>query len=220
MSEIILNLGNCLPALKKMPNKSVDLAICDPPYGYIGLKPNRVNFRMYEKGNYYINESPSQEYFSELFRVSKNQIIWGGNYFTDKLPISRSWLCWDKGEQMKVFSDFELAWTSFNLASKFVRIACNRIHTDIKETGKKIHQNQKPIALYKWLLQEFAEPGFKILDTHLGGGSIAIACYQMGFDLIAYEIIPETYNNAVARFERFKKRPKGFLEENTIFKIK
>jgi site-specific DNA-methyltransferase (adenine-specific) len=217
--NIHLYQADCLEMLKQIPDKYYSLTIADPPYGFKGAKPNQVNFRYLNTKTNYENISPSKEYFDLLFKISENQIIWGGNYFTDKLPVSRCWICWNKGEQMKSFSDFELAWGSFNAASKFVKLDCNRHHADVKITGPKIHQNQKPISLYKWILQRFTKAGDKIVDTHLGGGSIIIACYLMDFELTAFEIEENTFNEAVKRFEKYKKRPKGFFNESDIFRI-
>jgi site-specific DNA-methyltransferase (adenine-specific) len=136
------------------------------------------------------NEKPNIEYWKELFRVSNNQIVWGGNYFSDKLPVSRCWIYWQK-ELGGDFADGELAWTSFN---KVMRQYKKR-----SETFNRIHPTQKPVALYKWLLDKYAKPGDKILDTHLGSGSIAIACHDYGFDLTACELDAEYYQKAMQR---------------------
>lgn len=141
------------------------------------------------------NEIPKQEYFDELMRISKNQIIWGGNYFP--LPPTKHVIFWDKLTPIGMsFSDGELAWTSFDMVI--------RKYTFRNITGDKIHPTEKPIQLYKWLLKNYAKEGDKILDTHLGSGSIAIACWDMGFDLTGYEIDKEYYDNAVKRLENHK----------------
>jgi site-specific DNA-methyltransferase (adenine-specific) len=136
-----------------------------------------------------------QKFFDELFRVSKNQIIWGGNYFN--LPIHMGWICWYKTDGVKdrSFSEIELAWTSFDVAAR---------HFTEKPFvyGERFHPTQKPIALYKWLLSRYAKPEWKILDTHMGSGSIAIACHDLGFDLTACEIDKEYYEKAMERINK------------------
>ena len=140
-----------------------------------------------------------KEYWAELFRVSKNQIVWGGNYFADVLPISRGWIFWDKGyENTNNFSAGELAWTSFDKILKKVYIT-NRIMPH--QLHENIHPCQKPVKLYRWVLDNYTSEGDLILDTHLGSGSIAIACHQMKRNLIAYEIDAEYYQKACKRFE-------------------
>lgn len=140
--------------------------------------------------------APTEEYFNELFRTCNNQIIWGGNYFT--LPPTRAFICWDKVQPWPNFSACEYAWTSFNYPSKIFRYD-NR-------TGDKIHPTQKPIQLYQWLLKHYAKPDDKILDTHGGSMSIAIACDIMGFDAEIYEIDKDYYDSGVDRFNRHKQQ--------------
>lgn len=205
MEAVNLHLGDCLEAMRAMPDKAYDLAIVDPPYG----GGNSYNFRFEnDERTMYNNVRPSKEYFKELFRVSKDQIIWGGNYFTDDLPESRGWICWDKKQPLEgtQFSNFELAWTSFDKIARMVVLAnAGFNHADKRINKEKtIHPTQKPVSLYQWLLENYAGKANKILDTHLGGGSIAIACHRMGFNLDAYEIMPEYYDAAVKRFEKHK----------------
>tara|TARA_R110002049_G_scaffold309180_1_gene518146 strand:- start:31116 stop:31823 length:708 start_codon:yes stop_codon:yes gene_type:complete len=178
--------------MKRYPDNYFDLAIVDPPYG---LGNKLVDGGAGRNGKFDKNREsvkwdilPSKQYFSELFRVSKNQIIWGGNYFD--LPPTRCNLIWDK---MQTFSgaDFELAWTSFDKASKAFRMS----RVEAYSKGKR-HPTQKPIELYGWILNNFAEKSFKILDTHLGSGTIAIACHKYGFDLVACEINEKYFNDA------------------------
>ena len=186
----LLNL-DCLPFMRSCADKQFDWAIVDPPYGNndaIGLKDNasgkkqatkRTNYNVFE------NIAPDEEYFSELKRISKNQIVWGGNYFIEHLENTRCFLSWDKMQSF-AGSDFELAWTSFDKASKVFRVtrieAYSNNNNVIKDPFIKIHPTQKPIKLYEWILKNFAQKGDKIIDTHLGSGSIAIACYNYGFD--------------------------------------
>ena len=174
-----------------------DLAIVDPPYG-INVNVSMGRRKGHKKSNYHKfagNDSsiPSSDYFSELKRVSKNQIVWGGNYMTDYLSPSPCWLLWDKGFSPNVsFAQFEMAWTSFNSSAKKYdfNAAANR---------DRIHPTQKPVKLYEWLLMNYAKEGDKILDTHLGSMSIAIACHNLGFELTGCELDAEYYNQGIKR---------------------
>jgi len=181
-----------------------DLAIVDPPYG-IGASEMTMGSgrnKKYTKGKKWDNETPNKEYFNELVRVSKNQIIWGGNYFD--LPLTKSWIFWDKGIYGDCdFADGELAWTSFK---KVLRVAQIRYKGFLGADLQRIHPTQKPVKLYKWLLKNYANEGDKILDTHLGSGSIAIACHDLGFELTACELDTDYYNAAIKRIEDHKKQ--------------
>ncbi len=190
-----------ITGLPAFPDKFFDLAIVDPPYG----GGQHFNFRFDEV---YENHAPSKEYFDQLFRVSKNQIVWGGNYFTDKIPVSRCWLAWQKGNPLPSFSDFELAWTSFDKVSINVKIDSYGFrHGDKVGRGEKtIHPTQKPVALYQWLLDKFAQPGFKILDTHVGSGSSLVAFQENGYEYVGYEIDPKYYKMAKKRIDKTQKR--------------
>jgi len=209
--------GDCMELMAQTPDKFYELAIVDPPYG-IG-QPKQVTLKGYKgspspddriqrnrlnsgggklKGRTlntssteWDNAIPTDKYFSELFRVSKNQIIWGGNYFP--LPPSRCVIAWDKVQPWENFSQWEMAWTSFDYPAALFRFD-NR-------TGDKIHPTQKPVALYKWLLSRYANPGDKILDTHGGSGSICIACHDLGFDLDWIELDEDYYKAAVERYK-------------------
>ena len=201
MSDIKIIHGDCMDYLPKMKDNEFSLAIVDPPYG----GGQHFNFR-YGDDKVYQNIKPTSEYFKQLFRISTNQIIWGGNYFADMLPVNRCWLSWYKGQPINAFSDFELAWTSFDQTSKAVKIESYGFnHADKRNTGQKpIHPTQKPIALYAWLLTNYAKPGQTILDTHLGSGSIAIACDVFGFNLTAFEIDGEYIEGATDRLKRHR----------------
>jgi len=174
--------------MARYPDKYFDLAIVDPPYG-IGISSNPV--RQQHEKKIWDNNIPSNDYFTELFRVSKNQIIWGGNYFG--LPASQGFIIWDK-KQPENFSlaMCENAWSSIQSPAKIFRYS-------VLTERDKIHPTQKPIKLYKWLLDKYAKSGDKILDTHLGSGSIAIACHDYGFDLTACELDEEYFNAAMKR---------------------
>jgi site-specific DNA-methyltransferase (adenine-specific) len=182
--------------MARYPDNYFELAIVDPPYGigaenHGGKKEN--GWKQWDKKNW-DNEIPNQKYFNELKRVSKNQIVWGGNYMTEFLPPSMGWIIWDKGQRDFSLADGEMAWTSFNKAMRIWEYARAKTISD-----NKIHPTQKPVALYKWILDKYAKQGDKILDTHLGSGSIAIACHDYGFELTACELDAEYYEKAIER---------------------
>ena len=193
----ITNEDNML-LMARYEDNHFDLAIVDPPYGIkiqqSGGTPKHLGFKDYKKKKW-DNEIPKKEYFDELFRVSKNQIIWGANYFVEHLNIgTMGWVFWYKGQEGLTMSDGEIAYTSFQKATRQINI--NRCY--IKTDGA-IHPTQKPIKLYEWLLMNYAKQGDKILDTHLGSGSIAIACHNLGFDLTACELDKEYFDASVKR---------------------
>lgn len=184
----------------QVTDKEFDLAIVDPPYGILN-KTKRGTDKKFNKAEYSEwDNKPHDDFFRELFRVSKNQIIWGGNYFP-KLWQESEWnkgfIIWDKNqpEQLNNFSMAEMAWTSFDMPSKIFRF-------DVRKLGEKIHPTQKPIDLYTWLLKMYAKTGDKILDTHLGSGTIAIACNILNFDLVGCEISKTYYDNAVRKYKQ------------------
>jgi len=196
----IVHLQDNMEGMKAFPDNHFELAIVDPPYG-IGINES-IGRRKGEKHSghkktYWDNLIPPPEYFIELKRVSKNQIIWGGNYMTDYLKPSPCWLFWDKGFSEDVtFAQFEMAWTSFNSSAKKYDKHPNQLN--------RIHPTQKPVKLYEWLLMRYANEGDKILDTHLGSGSSRIAAYKLGFDFTAYEIDEDYYRDQEKRFNQFK----------------
>ena len=185
--------------MARYPDNYFDLAIVDPPYG-IGASEMTMGSgknKKYYKGKNWDNKTPNEKYFNELKRVSKNQIIWGGNYFN--LPLTKSWIIWDKGIYWDCdFADGEMAWTSFE---RVLRIAQIRYKGFLGADKQRIHPTQKPITLYKWILDKYAKQGDKILDTHLGSGSIAIACHDYGFELTACELDKEYYDTSYKRFK-------------------
>ena len=200
---------DCIEFMKSKPDKFYDLAICDPPYGIGAAKEKPHNGWVDWGVKQWDNESPKAEYFTELIRVSKNQIIWGANHFISKMPFDSScWLIWDKGQRDFSLADGEMAWTSF---SKAMRIKTYSRAKALQEG--KIHPTQKPIALYRWLLQNYAKPNDKILDTHGGSMSSAIACDMEGFDLSICEIDLEYFNAGVKRFENYKRQGVLFAPE-------
>lgn len=205
MLNIVYN-QDCMEGMKTYPNKYFDLAIVDPPYGLNydtdaekrGDKQygkSKAPFKNYHGGGWDVK--PQKEYFDELARISKNQIIWGGNYFADCLKPSKGFICWDKRCQdnmMNNYADCEYAYMSEGLgvARVFRYIWMGMLQGDMKEKETRIHPTQKPVALYEWILRNYAKEGDKILDTHVGSGSSRIACAKLGFDFVGYEI-DETY---------------------------
>jgi site-specific DNA-methyltransferase (adenine-specific) len=203
LSNVQIIHGDCMTAMAAMKDKAFELAIVDVPFG-IGVNHN-MGRRMGDISSDYKpvkwdNEPPPQEYFDELFRVSKNQIVWGANHFINLIcRPSSCWIVWDKLFSNDVsFASCELAWTSFDyVVKKFT-------HSSARKNG--IHPTQKPVALYQWLLKNYAKQGDKILDTHLGSGSSAIAADIMGFDFVGYEIDEDYYKAALDRFNRHKQQ--------------
>ena len=180
--------------LKRTPDNFYELSICDPPYGLERFKKggSHVNKHGSEKGQWN-NEKPTKEYFDELFRVSKNQIIWGANNF--ELPTSEYFIIWQKSNAEDFsFAMCEMAWTNCKVPAKVYK----KLHVSVEDKNK-IHPTQKPIELYKWILDKYAKQGDKILDTHLGSGSIAIACHDYKFDLTACELDEEYFEKAKQR---------------------
>jgi site-specific DNA-methyltransferase (adenine-specific) len=190
----LLNI-DCMEYMRTLPDKAFDLAIVDPPYG---IDINTSGRLVKEKGWEYKDWDkgiPTMEYFTELSRVSENQIIWGGNYFG--LPATRCFLIWDKQQPEGIsFASAEYAWTSFDQSAKTFRLR--------PQGEDRIHPTQKPVKLYRWIMYHFCKvgnPAPKILDTHLGSGSSAIAAHQMGFDFVGCEIDKDYYNAACKRFK-------------------
>ncbi len=203
---MITNEDN-MALMARYPDNHFELAIVDPPYG-IGESSNDNKSRSkLGKSKDYGNKSwddnaPDKAYFDELKRVSRNQIIWGGNHFIENIPNANSscWVVWDKVNGENDFADCELAYASFNTAVRKIDIRWHgMLQHDMKNKEIRIHPTQKPVKLYEWLLMKYAKEGDKILDTHLGSGSIAIACHNLGFDLTACELDKEYYDAAMKR---------------------
>jgi len=199
-----IDLRNCdnMELMAEYPDNYFDLAIVDPPYGikYDGAKQTigKNGGRKAHEFKGWDSSIPKKEYFDELFRVSKNQIIWGANYMVEYLKPSMGWIVWRKDRGNFSSSDAELAYTSFNRA---LREYTKNPLVLVREGGT-IHPTQKPVCLYKWLLHNYAKEGDKILDTHLGSGSIAIACHYRGFELVGCELDEEYYNQMLERFRK------------------
>ena len=203
---------DCMLGMARYPDKYFDLAIVDPPYGIdMANKINSVTGGIKHNAKDWDKYTPTQEYWDELFRVSKNQIIWGGNYFMSKIQRdSPCWIFWDKNNGDSLFADGELAWTSFDSPVRLAKIHwCGSAAKH--ETGQnKIHPTQKPIKLYDWLLMKYAKPNDLILDTHLGSGSSRIAAYKGGFNFVGFEIDQEYYEKQEKRFNDFKSQLRLF----------
>ncbi len=191
-----------------------DLAIVDPPYGgndAIGLKDNKSGKKQATKRTDYKvfeNVEPPKKYFEELIRVSKHQIIWGVNFYNN-FNLSGGRICWDK--KGTAFGRAELAYYSGSKSVNICEIVWNgMLQHDMKNKEVRIHPTQKPVKLYEWLLMNYAKDGFRILDTHLGSGSIAIACHNLGYDLTACELDKDYYNAAIKRIEQHKAQQRLF----------
>jgi len=206
--KIKLSREDNMQLMSRYEDKYFDLAIIDPPYG-IETKGNAQDrFRM-DKDLSLVNDAkPTKQYFDELFRVSKNQIIWGYNHLSDLLPSCREFIFWYKHQPVVTFSDGELAYTSFTKTAKCFDYPYYK--ANIENKGQKIHPTQKPTKLYEFCLINYAKQGDKILDTHLGSGSIAIACHNLGFDLTACELDEEYFNAACKRIEHHTKQLRMF----------
>lgn len=195
MSLQLLNT-DCMEYMATQPDGAFDLAVVDPPYGIWGSGFNMGARKLRGRAlnrlpTDWDKKPPGPEYFSELFRVSKNQIIWGGNYFD--LPPARCVICWDKQQAWENFSQWEMAWTSFK------RPAAIFHHQNSSREPGKIHPTQKPVRLYEWLLHKYAKPGQRVLDTHLGSGSSAIAAYRYGIDFVGCELDADFFKGAQSR---------------------
>lgn len=205
---------DCLKAMREMPDKEFDLCVADPPYGvnrFLNNQPTRLNkYGSMQTAN---DLKPTAEYFKELFRVSKNQIIWGYNHLSDMLPSTKEFIFWYKHQPVDTYSDGELAWTSFDKTAKCFDYPFFG-GTGADKDGR-IHPTQKPIALYTWIYQTYAKPGDKILDTHLGSGSSRIAAYDAGLDFVGYEIDKEYFDKQEERYQRHISRISLFVDGDT-----
>lgn len=226
MTEYTTGLHNvdCMTALATIPDNHFQLAIVDPPYGIgeSGAKnhtrgkkasgkalANAQKFKAFSGGD---KEPMPQRYFTELFRVSQNQIIWGANHFIQRInKNSPAWIVWDKQNGKNDFADCELAYTSFKKAVRMFSFKWHgMLQGDMKNKETRIHPTQKPVKLYKWLLNNYAKEGDKILDTHLGSGSIAIACHDLNFELTGYELDPDYFQAMTKRLNQHKQQLKLF----------
>lgn len=216
-----------------MPDKAYDLAVADVPYGIgeggqkAGTRGKSADFgrshsqkgnaKSYAREYHTFDDSkpPDKKYFDELFRISKNQIIFGANHFISHIPYDSScWIVWDKQNDATDFADCELAWTSFKTAVRVFRFKWNgMLQGDMKNREIRIHPTQKPVALYRWIYARYAKPGCKILDTHLGSGSSRIAAYDAGLDFVGYEIDKEYFDKQEERFAAHAAQTSLFVKE-------
>ena len=218
---------DCMEAMRKMPDKCFDLAVVDPPYG-IGIqtmnftKSGAVRTHGYaaaKRRDYRRTDEwdikPTKEYFDQLFRVSKHQIIWGGNYFADMIPPTKSFIVWDKrcnDEMRNDFSDCEFAWADQGVARMFRYLWNGMLQGNMKNKDDRFHPTQKPVALYQWIFKNYAKPGMKILDTHLGSGSSRIAAYDANLDFVGFEIDKDYFNKQEERFKKHISQISLFIE--------
>ncbi|MBQ0074520.1 MAG: site-specific DNA-methyltransferase [Prevotella sp.] len=207
---------DCMEGMKEFPDNYFDLAIVDPPYGIgvgsmaytngVAIVGGKCKARRkdYSGHKLWDTQPPSKEYFTELFRVSKRQIIWGGNYFTDNLPPTKSWIVWDKRCEEKMSNDFadcELAWCSNGVARVFRYLYNGMLQGDMKNKEARFHPTQKPVQLYEWLLNKYAKDGDIILDTHVGSASSLVACHKTRHKFVGFELDPEYYERAKERLD-------------------
>lgn len=204
---------DCLAAMREMPDNAFDLAVVDPPYGIKKGFQAKSRIAKYGQMDSVNDAKPSKEYFAELFRVSKNQIIWGYNHLSDLLPSTKEFIFWYKHQPVDTYSDGELAWTSFGKTAKCFDYPFFG-GTGADKDGR-IHPTQKPVALYSWIYQHYAKPGDKILDTHLGSGSSRIAAYDAGLDFVGYEIDKEYFDKQEERYQRHISQISLFVDGNT-----
>ncbi len=210
--KITITNEDNMELMARYPDNHFDLAIVDPPYGIGADWKKRKHTANKYAGNYKNESIPDKKYFDELMRVSKYWIVWGLNYYTDFFPPTNYLIVWDKKvpEKTAFYSQVEIAATNIKIPAAIYRHSWDGARKE-QETGTdKIHPHQKPIALYKWLLNKYAKSGYKILDTHLGSASIAIACHDYGYELTACELDPDYYHNAI-------KRIKNHVSQLTIF---
>ena len=214
--------ADCMAVMANYPDKYFDISLVDPPYGIGASKGTwgsscRAKVTNYGKKEW-DKQSPEQDYFTELRRVSKSQIIWGANHFISKIPFDSScWVVWDKLNGGTDFADCELAWTSFSSAvRKFTFRWSGMLQGDMKNKEERCHPTQKPVALYKWPLTNYAKPGDKILDTHGGSMSSVIACIDGGFDMVCSELDKDYFDAAVNRINKHVRQMDMFNERPEI----
>ena len=201
--------GDCMDYMKDLPDNVFDLAIVDPPYGINFAKTHTGKGWVVRESKDWDKNVPGQKYFDKLFKVSKNQIIFGANYMTQFLPPSQGWIFWDKGQRDFSLADGELAFSSFDRALRVFKFTRSQMQSEYN--GNKFHPTTKPTTLYKWLLKNYATPDMKIIDTHLGSGSSAIAAWEYKCkEFVGIEIDKEYYDAGVKRFKNHIAQKKLF----------
>lgn len=214
MNDMISEVFNedCMVGMKRYPDKFFDLAIVDPPYAH--NSGHAFTSRLKRYGQIQYNDvRPDSIYFNELFRVSKNQIVWGGNYFISDLYSTKCMIFWYKHQPVDTYADGEIAWTSFQ--DRHSALIDYKYFGAINREANRCHPNQKPVFLYKVILQDYAENGYKIIDTHLGSGSSRIAAYDMGFDFTGFEIDKDYYEAQEKRFKQHIAQLKMFVSQDS-----
>lgn len=204
---------DCMDALPNIPDKYFDLAVVDPPYGINFAKKHTGPGWVERESKDWDKSIPKKGHFRELFRVSKNQIIWGGNYFTEFLPPSMGWIVWNKGQHDFSLADGELAWTSYKRALRVFDYS--RALSNLNRSG--FHPTEKPVALYSWIFEKYAEKGNKILDTHLGSGSSRIAAYDAGLDFVGFEVDRDYFDAQEKRFQEHVSQASLFVDQGEQF---
>ena len=221
-NNIVIYYRDNIKLMKQYPDNYFELAIVDPPYGVRiddkanssgRFSPKDLDVKHKLKAMSDWNTVPPPEYYKELFRVSQFQIIWGANNFNEHLPSSNYFIIWDKKQPVPRLAEAEYAWTNIKIPAKIFRYSIHKMLSDRKKEGKR-HLTQKPIALYVWILKKYAQKDWKILDTHLGSGTIMEACNQLGFSLVACENDKAIYLNAKDLLKRMEKRPTLFQLNN------
>ena len=205
--------GDCMDLLFEFKENEIDILLTDPPYGInrLGLCGGNCLAIVKNYKSFDDSKIPDKKYFNEILRVTKNQIIFGGNYFTELVPASWGWIVWDKENGNNNFSDCELVWTSFKKAIRKIKYRWNgMLQENQKEKEFRVHPTQKPIKLIQWILNKYVESGSLILDTHSGSASIAIACWTEGYDFIAIEKDVDYYNASVKRFKQYTEQGRLF----------
>lgn len=212
---------DCMEGMRETPDGYYDLAVCDPPYGINAASVLSGPRRKSGKGSACKSafdqkdwdcETPNEDYFKELFRVSKNQIIWGANYMVENLQNSQGWIVWNKNNGTTNFADCELAFTSFDKATRMFTFTWNgMLQGNMKNKEQRIHPTQKPIALYDWIYKNYLPNGGKVIDTHLGSGSNRIAADKAGnIDFTGYELDPDYFAAHLTRYQNYKMQLKMF----------
>ena len=220
MQSIVYNT-DCMQGMKQYPDKHFDLAVVDPPYGigagsksFINRKTANKRAEKFYKDNDWDKCTPEDEYWQELMRVSKNWIVWGGNYFTQYLPPARCFIVWDKKTGTNSYADCELALTNIDSNARIITKIWLGAHA--QDDDGRIHPTQKPIMVYDFIYQNYANEGYKILDTHLGSGSNRISAHKNGFDFTGFEIDKDYYEAQERRFSDYLKQPVLQFEKEII----
>lgn len=209
MTNIVYNM-DCMDGMKEYTDGYFDLAVVDPPYGIENAFKETSAIRKYGDIHVANDLKPTREYFDELMRVSKNQIIWGYNHLSDMLPATKEFIFWYKHQPVNTYADGELAWTSFKKTAKCFDYP---YFGNAGGDSERIHPTQKPLALYRWIYQKYAKPGYKILDTHVGSGTSRRAAYEAGLDFVGFEIEPEYFQRQEEAFQEFAAQQSLFVNE-------